>query len=217
MDWNWDTAPVEDGAARARRMEAIGVPARIARVLESFRDTEAVDLVRAWLATPSCLLVLSGTVGSGKSVAAAWALANNIRRTMLKLIGLDPVESVERLSGRWVSAADLVEASDFDGDFWGPLRRAHLLVIDEAGPERLDAKGRALGNFSGLLRRRYDDSRRTIVTTNLRPAEWLRIYGEGDGGRLRDRLREAETEFGRSALVSVTGRSLRGEAEGSAP
>jgi len=195
----------------ARRLEAIGVPVRVARALgPSFRETEAVQLVRQWQATHADLLVLSGTVGSGKSVAAAWALANNINRRTCYLVGGESVELVEHLSGRWVAAADLVEASDFAGDFWGPLRRAHLLIIDEAGPERLDPKGRALGNFAGLLRRRYDEARRTIITTNLPPAEWLRVYGEGDGGRLRDRLRESEVEFGRSPLVAVTGQSLRG-------
>ena len=198
-------------ANQARRLAAIGVPARVAKALgPSFRETEAVRLVRDWKATPADLLVLSGTVGSGKSVAAAWALANNIRRHTCRLVGGESVELAENLSGKWVAAADLVEASDFAGEFWGPLRKVHLLVIDEAGPERLDPKGRALGNFASLLRRRYDDSRRTIVTTNLPPADWLRVYGEGDGGRLRDRLRESEIEFGRSPLVAITGESLRG-------
>lgn len=193
-------------------LEAVGVPERVARSLApgTFRDTEPVEVARAWRATRSGVLVLSGTVGCGKSVAAAWLLDHNVRSEQVPLVGMEPIERTTRLSGAWVAAAALVEASDFAPEFWRPLRRVELLVVDEAGAERLDAKGRALGNFTELLRRRYDDGRRTVVTTNLPPAQWLRLYTEGDGGRLRDRLGEAEADFGRPVVVALTGPSLRG-------
>lgn len=193
-------------------LEAAGVPARVAAALgpATFRETEPVQAARAWRSTSAGLLVLSGTVGCGKSVAAAWLLDRNERTDQLQLVGLDPVSQTKRLTGAWVAAAALVEASDFAPEFWRPLRSVHLLVIDEAGAERLDAKGRALGNFTELLRRRYDASLRTVITTNLPPAQWLRVYAEGDGGRLRDRLAEAEDDFGRPSIVALTGPSLRG-------
>lgn len=193
------------------QLEAMGVPARIVRALatDSFVETECVTVVRAFQATRAGVLVLSGSVGCGKSVAAAWGLQHNTRTEVLRCVGIDPVERVVHGSGQWVAASSLVEASDFSDAFWRPLRKVQLLVIDEAGAERLDARGRALGNFTELLRRRYDDSRRTIVTSNLPPARWVETYCAGDGGRLRDRLAEAELDFGRSPVVAVTGPSMR--------
>jgi len=192
-------------------LEGQGVPSRVAEALAecAFFETPAVVAARAWRATSSGVLVLAGPVGCGKSVAGAWLLENNTRTETLRCEGMEPIEQTTKLSGRWVAAAALVEASDFSVEFWSPLRRAHLLVVDEAGAERLDAKGRAVGNFSELVRRRYDAGRRTVVTTNLPPAQWLRLYVEGDGGRLRDRLREAEADFGRPVVVPLAGPSLR--------
>jgi DNA replication protein DnaC len=224
VPWDAFESPKEDESAqRRRRLEGIGVPGRSIAALESgtFFETQATAVVRTWLTSTAGFLVLSGTVGSGKSVAAAWALENNVRSEALRVVGYEPIPRVRRLSGRWVFAGDLVEASDFDAEFWKGLRASDLLVIDEATSDRLDSKGRALANFSGLLRARYDNARRTIVTTNLPPAEWLRLYGEADGGRLRDRLRdrlrEAETFFGRTPLVAITGASLRGRSAEDAP
>jgi hypothetical protein len=216
--------PSPDASKKQRqRLEKMGVPGRPAAALAppAFHETRGVEAARAWLATKAGVLVLSGTVGSGKSVAAAWALENNIRTDTFRVRnydgGSETLTQQRRLSGRWVAAAELIEASDFEYEFWDPLRTVDLLVIDEAGPERIDTKGRALANFSGLLRARYDNARRTIVTTNLPPAEWLRLYGAADGGRLRDRLREAEADFGRSPLVTVAGASLRGRTETASP
>jgi hypothetical protein len=193
------------------RLDAMGVPARPRRALQgAFQETEPVAVVQRWRSTNASILVLCGAAGAGKSTAAAWALGTAVRRVTWKLIDHEPIEREEYLSGRWVCAEDLAKASDFVGEFWEPLRRVELLVIDEVDPRWLDSKGRALANLSGLLRRRYDNDLRSILTSNLSPAEWLREYGDADGGRLRDRLREAEVEFGESPLVAITGKSLRG-------
>jgi DNA replication protein DnaC len=199
------------------RLAAIGVPGRIGDALAegTLIETPAVAAARSWLKTKAGILVLSGTVGCGKSVAAAWLLANNFSVEVPRLAGVEPSDWTPPplrtwRTGAWVAAAALVEASDFAPEFWKPIRKAELVVIDEAGAERLDAKGRALGNFTELLRRRYDDGRRTVVTTNLPPAEWQRVYCESDGGRFRDRLAEAEVDFGRSPVVALTGPSMRG-------
>lgn len=210
-----DLSEADECAAREqeRRLTSLGVPTRVRRALArpAFEERPAIALVRKWLASPASLLVLSGTVGAGKSVAAGWALDNNLRQETIELIGFDPIIQTRRLSGRWVLAEDLTKASDFSSDFWEPLRRVHLLVVDEVDPNWLDPKGHALVNFTGLLRRRYDDELRTLLTTNIPPTEWLRVYGDADGGRLRDRLREAERMFGESPLVSITTASMRGE------
>jgi hypothetical protein len=217
---NWN-ARLDDAwkPQESDRLDKMGVPRRVARALAPgvFRETPAIDVARAWLATGAGVLVLSGTVGSGKSVAAAWTLENNVETVKCRDPRDDAWEVIpRRRSGRWIAAADLVEASDFDAGFWDPLRKAELLVIDEAGPERIDTKGRALANFSGLLRTRYDNARRTVITTNLPPAEWLRLYGDADGGRLRDRLREAGADFGRSPVVAISDVSRRGRVPDSA-
>lgn len=200
----------------AEHLRTIGVPERVIRALDPavFRETDAVRLAREWKETRAGVVVFAGVVGAGKSVAAGWLLQHNVEVHQAR----DPrdgevVLRTTRRSGAWVAASALAEASDFAAEFWGPLRRVDLLVVDEAGTERLDAKGRALGNFTELLRRRYDDGRRTVVTTNLPPSAWLKAYADGDGGRLRDRMAEAETDFGRSPIVVLTGASLRGGAK----
>lgn len=191
-------------------LEKLGVPERVIKALDParFYETPAIEAAKAWRSTEAGLLVLAGTVGCGKSVAAGWLLAHNVRVETVRVDGA-PVDLTSTRSGRWISAAALVEASDFDREFWTPFRKAALLVVDEAGAERLDGKGRATANFAELLRRRYDDGKRTVVTTNLAPSEWSATYANADGGRLRDRLAEAEAEFGRSPIVGLTGPSLR--------
>jgi DNA replication protein DnaC len=192
-------------------LEACGVPARVARAVADgvFIETEAVGIAREWRSSDAGVLVLCGAVGCGKSVAATWLLKHNEREKVIALVGGEKHRVVERMTGAWVAASALVEASDFSSEFWKPLRRASLLVVDEVGTERLDAKGRAVANFTELIRRRYDDGRRTVITTNLPPAEWLNVYGSADGGRLRDRLKESEFEFGRPAVVALSESSLR--------
>lgn len=119
------------------------------------RDTPHLRAARAWLQSGERVLLLSGTVGCGKSVAAGAALAG--------------------LGGAWVAAADLVRIlGDFDRGEARRLTTARCVVVDDVGdelqPERF---GPALKH---LFDKRVRHGGRLVLTTNLPPAELQRRY-----------------------------------------
>lgn len=152
-------------------------------------DTPALDAVGRFLSpkdrTP--ILVLAGGVGTGKTVAAAWACAFH--------------------SGRMVKALDLVRIGLFaegqDKTTLRELERADLAVIDDVGAEPQDTKGYAYAAFFEAFERRYDAAAKTILTTNLTLDEFRARYGTGVGVRFWDRIR------GDARWIDVPGRSMR--------
>lgn len=183
--------------AMIRREEAWatrGVPRRLwdmfhasvygeAGALEESPALQAVGPFVAPAMKPT-LLVLAGGVGTGKSVAAAWACAFN--------------------TGRFIKAIDLIRAGLFDDDeVLPPLIRAPLIAIDDLGMEPIDGKGYGYAALYDLLDRRYDAGRKTIVTTNLTMDQFRDRYGTGAGERLWDRVREV------GIWVDIPGASLR--------
>lgn len=169
---------------REREWRARGIPERLWPMLHDGAPGEqvgplapkpspALDAAARFLvpAETRTFLVLAGPVGSGKTVAAAWAAAWS--------------------SGRLVKALDLVRAGLYPDDhaFWPTLHGEKLLVIDDAGVEPLDAKGYGLAAVVGLFDRRYDAARKTILTTNLTLEAFRPRFGE----RVWRRLGEAGT------------------------
>jgi DNA replication protein DnaC len=168
---------VDRGAAyeaRLRRHEALtreSVPLDAkseAAILDGggeLEPTRALCAVRAWLARPVAppVLVLSGGTGTGKSVAAAWALAEN--RT-----------------GIWRTAAQLCRtfAASF-GDQYEDQElcfTAGLLVADDVGAELERERERMGATLVELLEHRKRSARymRTIISTNLNRAAFERRY-----------------------------------------
>lgn len=186
---------------RTRALRAAEVPRRVTEVLGSATETDAVRAVRAFMlpGVPRSMLFLLGGTGCGKTVAACLGLSEAIRLVDGDEGGVPSARNV----GRFVKAIQLVRAGTFDGEFWGALERAPVLVLDDLGSEPLDEKGWALGNIAALLDARYDARRRTIVTSNLPWARLRARYCEADGGRLLDRVREA------GAVVEFDGKSMR--------
>lgn len=181
-----------DKRARERAVKAACIPERVAKMLGSTVETDAVAKVREFMSSPRTLLVLAGGTGCGKTVAAC--------------VGLDSWVLVEggtlRRAGRFAKAIDLVRAGTFDGEFWDELTDASVLVIDDLGTEPLDEKGWALANLAALIDQRYDACRKTILTTNLDVSRFKARYCN-DGGRFADRIREA------GSFVEFDGASLR--------
>jgi hypothetical protein len=167
---------------REREWEGRGIPERLWLMLHESESggpggpegTAALAAVGKFLGPEETrtVLVLSGGVGVGKTLAAAWGCAFHL--------------------GRFVKALDLVRAGLFPDDrgFWPAMQRAGLLAIDDLGGEPLDSKGYGHVAVADLLDRRYDASRKTIVTTNLPRADFQARYGSSAGIRLWDRIRE---------------------------
>ncbi len=120
----------------------------------------------------------------------------------------------------WNSAyyARAIVTGDFNNEAtWRKWREVDLLVIDESGVKAAEAKDWALERLTSLWRRRYDSCKRTIVLTNVQVQDWIAIFGNADGGRLLDRLREIEVKTGGSAFVSISEKSMRTSPAGGSP
>lgn len=154
-------------------------------VLDGFHPTDATQAVDRFLVDPQArTLVLAGSVGVGKSVAAAYAMS--------------------RRKGfcRFVSASSLPDISRFDEAAMREKRLAYdcsLLVLDDLGTEYGDAKGWFHSVLEPLLVDRHGNKRRTIITCNLPTEAFVQRYGE----RIADRI------AGSGMFVRFGGPSLR--------
>ncbi|WP_158812904.1 ATP-binding protein [Streptomyces rimosus] len=132
-------------------------------------------------------VMLSGDPGRGKTTEACAALVSVCTRY--------------KVDGHFIRFSDYIEAktrhistsSKVDKGLGGELALAAverfeelearlysvpLLVLDDVGKEHRTASGYATGQFTTLLRHRYDAMLPTIVTTNLRGGEWAAVYDE---------------------------------------
>lgn len=167
-----------------------GIPARFVDLLDNPKPTPAMDAVRACLAEggPTCI-TLAGKAGNGKTSALCWGVYRGVG------------EGDKQRRGTFIRAIDLVQASQFDPNFWADLRSAPVLAIDELGAEPQNHA--ALAMVFDLLNRRIENMRPTLIATNLDGPEFSRKYLSGPMERLKDRL----TNYGR--WVEFTAPSMR--------
>ena len=173
---------VDPDAARL----ALASSSKCPRIVGHPGSEAAAEAVEKFLADKTLrLLVLGGSTGRGKSVAATW-LAMRLDATW------------------WISAKDVRV-----GDEWNGMRsramKAANLVIDDLGQERIEW---ASGELGSLIESRFDKGRRTLITTNLPPISneqrgktFASVYGD----RLYSRLSKAETGL----YVACLGGDLR--------
>ncbi len=155
-----------EARAQHERLELSGVPRGIREVLiTSFKPTAATQAVDEWLAASKRLLLLAGSFGTGKSVAAGYA--------------------IKRTPGRWMHASEIKKAAGFKHeDRMKELETCRLLVIDDLGSEFNDGSGWARAALTELLLVRYDEGRPTVMTSNLDGKAW-KAYADP---RIADRL-----------------------------
>lgn len=172
----------------AVRLERSGVGERSLVAARSPTETMALRVVQQWLAGDAPWLVLCGSKGTGKTVAATWAVAEVIRRG--DTAAFRRASEIARLSSFEVGAAEL-----------GSLARVGLFALDELGAENLTDHAR--GQLHELLDRRHESPRlRTVVTTNLRASALAERIGE----RLVDRIKQG------GGFREISGASLREKA-----
>lgn len=154
---------------------------RIAR--GELKETRFTDAIATWSTmTDRPILVLSSTVGRGKTVAAASALAEQ--------------------RGRYVSAFDAARlfSSNYseDADAVDRLIATPLLVLDDVGTE--GDRERMASALIRIVEGRRDRGKRTIITTNISRADFKARYPDP---RLHSRLDQS------SVYVSDKGDDMR--------
>lgn len=162
----------------------LGVPRRCVDALTSPRETPSLAAVMGFRSAEAAFLLLLGGAGSGKSVAASWAVCERLR----DLLRRNHHAEAWRAGARFVRAGELarIAIQDFDEDSREEFERwcsVSLLVVDDLGTER--AEDRWLSRFDELVDRRYGDRLKTIITSNLDGVAFKARYGE----RVADRIR----------------------------
>ena len=125
------------------------------------QNTKTKTIVERWHAGKSSSLLLAGAIGTGKTVAATWAIRREIdagRRAM------------------FISAVDLATVSSFDDRALEleTIKGCPFLVVDDLGKE--NANGYASQVFFSVFDSRYQAKLRTIITSNLTSDELRRRY-----------------------------------------
>lgn len=156
--------------------------------------TRALQVAKAWRATPKTYLTLVGNVGVGKSTAAAWVALE------LAQAGATPV--------LYCAESDVAEWHRFRSTrhqkAWAAAVEAAVLVIDEVGD--VDAADRAAleharAGMSQLDKDRRGRGGRTIVLGNVTPGELA--------DRIDDRLLDRLQDDHHASIELVQGHSLR--------
>lgn len=150
-----------------------GIPARIVDMVcaNSLRDNQATRELAKALKRPlphgarSRIVLLGGGIGTGKTVAAGWRLAETGYGRFVKATYYAAID----LSNDGQSKRDAIKATRF-------------LVVDDLGQEPPQLGWR----MADLLDTRYDGSGTTIITSNLSDDE----IGKRYGAQLIERINE---------------------------
>ncbi len=162
----------------AAKLERSGAGERSLQAAATAVDTEALGVVKRWLQDSGKVwLALCGSPGTGKSVAATWAVREAIRGG--STAAFRRTAEIAKLSGFEAGAAELQH-----------LKSVDLLALDDFGAELLTDYARA--QLFELLDARHEAYGRTILTSNL---QWMGAGGMAErlGERLVDRIAEGGT------------------------
>lgn len=173
------------------KLRRLDVPALAIQALAKPEDTPALRVAKQWSGQSDfpCLLLV-GSPGTGKTVAAAWAMSRHVATKG---------ESLPSGGGRATPRAMFVRASTFarmsaydakDREWFEDCCRTSFLVLDDLGAEFLGEVAKAL--LDELIDARTGSLRRTVITSNLGMQQFEDRYE----GRIWDRLRPSSTVFG---------------------
>lgn len=162
------------------RLAAAGFPLRAIEVAQSARDDEPlIQRVKNWNTETTSVLVISGSKGCGKTVAATWWAAKQSRTPI------------------FVRASTFAASSRYDRDTRVEWFSAPAMVLDDLGAEYLDGKGSFMVDLDELIDVYYGDKRPLLITTNC-PKDATKErpgFRERYGERVYDRLKECGSWF----------------------
>lgn len=149
------------------RLQKLGVPADAILALRKLQPTRSLDAARRFLSAQRDIartLLLAGTRGVGKTVAAAYVLADHVRKHDWN----GGVSGGKQLAPFvWASAAEVTAETDFgrvSPEWLEGLRHARLLVLDDLGE---DGTVVGMAALADLLKLRHEKRRATVITSNL--------------------------------------------------
>lgn len=168
-----------DAKKAIQRFDECGIPERYRGILVAPEATKAMAAVAKF--TGGGIYVLSGGPGCGKTIAACWWAWSK--------------------AGRFEKAGRLARRSHWDGEV-DKLLTVPVLALDDLGVEYQDAKGFFASLLDELLDTRYENSRPTLITTNLPRDEFAERCG-GRQGRIASRI------AGEGAFFSLSDADMR--------
>lgn len=166
------------------KLKSAGVGERTIESMSVLKETAAVVAVREWTPNPTTWLLLAGSVGTGKTVAAAWCL-----KTMADLdrsVAFTRAGELARLSGFDEGARQLSR-----------LKEVRYLVVDDLGTECANQWGQSI--LHELFDHRHEAKLKTIITSNLKRTDARARLGD----RMSDRVQ------GDGKIAWLEGKSLR--------
>lgn len=171
---------VELRAELPARLVHLGAPRRAVKAWqEGITETPAVKAVRRMSAEKRTLCLLSGGVGTGKTVAAVVAMAERV------LADVDEVQPA-----LFVRAAECARMGLYDADskrLFRQMLEAGVLVVDDLGVEFLGEGSIWRSLLEEVLDVRYGDMLPTVLTTNM---DWPG-FSARYGARVADRIRHS--------------------------
>ena len=161
--------------ATEERLEKIGVPARYRTyTLSAWRGGVPQNLV-AWARRPHGVCLLTGPTGTGKTHLA------------VVLLAMAEAESLwcQFTSARHAPRELMIEnrSGSSDRPEWRRMTRPKLLLLDDLGAE--PGTEWALDLIGGVLDRRHQDMRATLITSNL-PLSKISATDRRIGSRLAE-------------------------------
>lgn len=168
---------------RRKDLRAAGFPRRaIDEAIAA--DVSAAPIVRvaSWEPAKVSTLIVSGSKGCGKTVAATWWA---LRQPTVP---------------RFIRATTFAASSRYEREDRNKLLEAPALVLDDLGTEYLDAKGSFLVDLDELMDVFYGDYKPLLITTNSSLDDFRARVGD----RFADRMREC------AAFWATSAPSLRG-------
>lgn len=169
-------------------LEARGIRGRMERMIFDTFEADiplaktAVEKCHTWAMAPKGILILTGTLGTGKTHLA--------------------VSIIRQAGGRYITLADMVaeiqvgyghNALITDTEIVKALGAEPLLVLDEVGRQRPSEDARY--QIQRVMDERYILERPTVLVSNLPPSEFGAVLGDHIADRLAENHQTVRFEW----------------------
>ena len=178
------------------------IPVRHFNTLQSMTKTEAIKKVDEYLDSKTLFLLMTGTVGTGKTVSGYYAGLKKIEKGIVNSY-LPEIAIENPPFFKIVKASNLIDIIINDKNEFQKIKDSYFLIIDELGTESHINKNYWDSQLDLLIDYRYEKMLQTMIISNLT----LEKIKERYPARMIDRLK-GETMFCNIVSDSMRGRSI---------